>query len=408
MACVKKRRGKWVVDYRDAAGIRHWVTCQTKTEADGILADKLKESRQPTRPSVDPNIRLGDYAADWLRLRKASLKPATLESYGNMLDNHIVPAFGSARVRHLGRRQLKGFLVSKLEAGLKPNTVRIMLATLRVVFNAAVDDEVISKNPADRLGRELRLTARMKAAHGEQGEEVKALDREQRDRLLEAAQRKAPRHHALFFLMSRTGLRIGEALGLQWQDLDCEKCEILIQRTLSPAGAGTPKTSGSRRVVDMSLSLRDLLRRLDIERKEETLKNGWGQPPPWLFVTTNGTPCDRNNTEHVFKRVLKAAGLPGHYTQENLRHTYASLLLQQGEPLVYVQRQLGHASIRLTADTYGRWLPLGNRAAVDRLDAAPRKTGAVVVAEVRAAAAGRAPVAGDAGPSAPAFVEHGS
>jgi hypothetical protein len=48
--------------------------------------------------------------------------------------------------------------------------------------------------------------------------------------------------------------------------------------------------------------------------------------------------------------------------------TFASLLLQQGESPVYVQRQLGHASIQLTVDTYGRWLPLGNKAAVDRLD----------------------------------------
>jgi hypothetical protein len=51
-----------------------------------------------------------------------------------------------------------------------------------------------------------------------------------------------------------------------------------------------------------------------------------------------------------------------------LRHTFASLLLQQGESAVYVQRQLGHASIKLTIDTYGKWLPMGNKAAVDRLD----------------------------------------
>ncbi|TDI45724.1 MAG: hypothetical protein E2P00_03090 [Acidobacteria bacterium] len=46
----------------------------------------------------------------------------------------------------------------------------------------------------------------------------------------------------------------------------------------------------------------------------------------------------------------------------------ASLLLQQGESPAYVQRQLGHASIQLTVDTYGKWLPMGNKAAVDRLD----------------------------------------
>src|SRR5215510_5368788 len=68
---------------------------------------------------------------------------------------------------------------------------------------------------------------------------------------------------------------------------------------------------------------------------------------------------------------------PRHFTPHCLRHTYASLLLQQGESPAYVQRMLGHASIQLTVDTYGRWLPLGNKAAVDRLD---EPTGSKVVA----------------------------
>jgi integrase len=71
----------------------------------------------------------------------------------------------------------------------------------------------------------------------------------------------------------------------------------------------------------------------------------------------------------AFKRVLKDAALPGHFSPHCLRHSYASLLLQAGESPAYVQRQLGHASIQLTVDTYGRWLPLGNKPAVDALDA---------------------------------------
>jgi hypothetical protein len=64
---------------------------------------------------------------------------------------------------------------------------------------------------------------------------------------------------------------------------------------------------------------------------------------------------------------LKAAGLP-HFSPHDLRHTFASLLLQQGESPAYVQRQLGHASIKLTVDTYGKWLPMGKKSAVDALD----------------------------------------
>lgn len=67
---------------------------------------------------------------------------------------------------------------------------------------------------------------------------------------------------------------------------------------------------------------------------------------------------DQSKISKAFKRVLKKAELPGHLHPHCLRHTYASLLLQQGESPVYVQRQLGHSSIQLTVDTYGRWLAI--------------------------------------------------
>ncbi len=70
--------------------------------------------------------------------------------------------------------------------------------------------------------------------------------------------------------------------------------------------------------------------------------------------------------------------LPAHFSPHCLRHTFASLLLQQGESPAYVQRQLGHASIQLTVDTYGKWLPMGNKPAVNRLD---EPSGSKVVAK---------------------------
>ena len=120
----------------------------------------------------------------------------------------------------------------------------------------------------------------------------------------------------------------------------------------------------------MSRQLETVLRHLHTDRKSETLRRGWREMPLWVFSTTRGTMLNKGNVRRVFVRLLKRAELPPHFSPHCLRHTFASLLLQQGESPVYVQRQLGHASIKLTADTYGKWLPMGNKAAVDRLDAA--------------------------------------
>ena len=96
--------------------------------------------------------------------------------------------------------------------------------------------------------------------------------------------------------------------------------------------------------------------RLQVERKTETIKQGWPEIPLWVFCTTAGTPLDESRVRKVFSKVLKAAELPPHFSPHSTRHTFASLLLEDGEAPQFVQEQLGQSSIGLTVDLYGRWL----------------------------------------------------
>jgi len=147
----------------------------------------------------------------------------------------------------------------------------------------------------------------------------------------------------------------------------------------------------------MSEQLTRILLRLQVQRKTETLKRGWSRMPEWVFCTEAGTLPNESRVRKVMRKTLKAARLPLHFSPHCLRHTFASFLLQQGESPAYVQRQLGHASIQLTVDTYGKWLPMGNKAAVNRLD---DESGSKVVAKIRTGtpAVAEVPV-DDGGPS---------
>ncbi len=379
MACIRKRRGKWVVDYRDGAGTRRWVTCETKREAETVLAKKIPEIRQSTRPAVDPEITLSAYAGRWLGLLGGSVKPRTTVVYELNVRRHLLPAFGALKVRQLQRGHIKEFL-AKLRTRFASRTAQVIYATLRAMLTAAVDDGVILANPANRLGRQLRLDR----PSGED-DEIKAMTREQLARFLTVTAQIVPRFFALFLLFGRTGMRLGEARALQWEDLDVRGREIRVARAFSGRRLETPK-SGTGRTVDMSEELARALGRLQVERKTETLRRGWPAVPPWVFCSRMGQPLSQEGVDKAFKQALKAAGLPLHFTPHSLRHTFASLLLQQGESPVYVQRQLGHASIKLTVDTYGRWLPMGNKAAVDRLDG---ESGSKMVATEAGAGAGR-------------------
>ncbi len=364
MACITKRRGKWVVDYRDGGGVRRWRTFATKREAEDHLAEIIPGSRQRRRSVVPVTITLEHYAQRWLHLISSTVKPRTLASYAGMVRLHLLPAFGTWRVQYLDKGTIKRLLADKLTAGLSRNTVRILHATLRALLAAAVDDGVIPANPAEKLGRQLRLVM-PKAARQE---EIKAMTREQRELFLQTAAKQTPAYFVLFVTLAGTGMRLGEALALQWDDLDLEAREIRVQRALSRGRIDTPK-AGHGRTVDLSQTLAHMLRLLEQLRGAQMAAGEWATLPPWIFCTRAGTPMDESKVRKAMRKVLKRAKLPLHFSPHCLRHTYASLMLQQGESLVYVQRQLGHASINLTADTYGKWLPMGNKAAVDRLDA---------------------------------------
>ena len=137
------------------------------------------------------------------------------------------------------------------------------------MLNAAIEDGVIVRNPADRLGKALRLVPTRHQA----GEEVKALTDSQLDAFLRSAADVAPLYHPIFYTMSKTGMRLGEAVALRWDDVDLVAREITVSRTFSGGAIGTPK-SGKTRRVDVSSNLAALLEHLDVARKAEALEDG--------------------------------------------------------------------------------------------------------------------------------------
>jgi integrase len=234
MACIRKRRGKWVVDYRDAAGVRRWVTCRTHRDAEAVLEKALRESRNPIIPVVDPDITIKAYSERWLGVIPVSLKPRTVKTYSDALRLHLLPLLGAVKVRQLHRGQIKALLAKKLTDGLSRGTVRILHATIRAMLNAALEDGVIAANPADKLGRHLKLVP----ATATRQEEIKAMTREQLAAFLTAAGSPEAaaierRHVPLFLLLARTGMRVGEAFALQWPDVDFEVREIRVARAFS-------------------------------------------------------------------------------------------------------------------------------------------------------------------------------
>lgn len=302
----------------------------------------------------------GDYARRWIEITvPATCKPSSVGDYRGILKNHVEPVFGSYQVTDITRLMVKEFLMKKSCKGLAPSTVTHFKNVIGGVLNLAVDDGALPVNPSHRLGRIIREKSLRLVAD--------PLNRKELAALLNAFREHLPRHYPMALTLARTGMRLGEAMALQWGDIDFHGRFINVQRNISKGIIGTPKSGKSRR-VDMSQQLTDVLWNLRNQRRIETLQKGWGQVPEWVFISETGTSLIEHHWRvRVFAKALEKAGLRK-VRIHDLRHSYASLLIQAGESLAYVRDQLGHHSIKVTVDIYGHLAPEGNKAAVDRLD----------------------------------------
>jgi integrase len=285
--------------------------------------------------------------------------------YRSNLDRHIIPVLGDKRVTAISRMDCRALIAECRRKGLSRKSIENISRTVSSVLSQAMEDGLISGNPAFRLGRYYRTGDEMKAG-------ICPLTADEVSVLLAAARRDFPREYPLFLCAVRTGLRLGELLALQWPDIDFNGRFIEVRRNLAAGRLTTPKNGKTRR-VDMSAQLTETLRGLLRARKRETLKKGWGSVPELVFCTETGGSLDADNLRHrVFYKLLEKAKLR-RIRFHDLRHTFASLLLQNGESPAYVKEQMGHSSIQVTVDVYGHLIPGANRQAVDRLDDATRR-----------------------------------
>ena len=385
MACIKKRRGKWVVDYRDSQGKRHWETKTNKTAAQDRLAEIISGD-QPEQPLETRTFK--EYGEWWLEnVAKGAIKESTYQEYGNALKNHVYPTLGAVRFIEVRRAMIRELIAAKKKEGLAQSTIRNIAAPVRGMYNQAIEDGITEKNPASRIGK-LNRQSKDKPK-----KKIDPLTREEVAVLLNAAREGKHFHwYPLLLCACRSGLRQGELIALKGIDIDFKGGFIHVQRNLSRGKISTTKNGKDRR-VDMSAMFSRTLDDLLAKRRAEALREEMRKPAEerrdnatvvnevmdgWLFrtpgvVKKNGgviriTRLQPANLLNTFYRILVDAGLR-RVRFHDLRHTFASLLLQNGESLTYVKDQMGHSSIQITVDIYGHLVPGGNRAAVNKLDA---------------------------------------
>jgi integrase len=201
----------------------------------------------------------------------------------------------------------------------------------------------------------------------EQKEDINPLTSGELKILLDTVKKHFPEHYTLFLLLARTGMRSGEALALEWGDLDYNGRFIEVKRSYVRGRISTPKNGKTRR-VDISLQLVESLKAHELASKKKGFALGLGDMPEYVFTNKVGKLMDQGGwRRRVFKKALIKSGLR-EIRIHDLRHTYATLRISKGDNIADVSNQLGHHSVKFTWDVYYHWMPGKKKSEVDGLD----------------------------------------
>jgi integrase len=360
----RRADGRWQINLRVTDDLgrasRHTVYGDTAQEARDKAAE-IRRRVEDGQPARDRKETVAAFTQHWIgtSLEASERKRNTKVMYAGVARLHILSSsLGRLPLDRVRPSHVEGWVVELRRKGLAESTIRSAYTILRAILDTAVRDGALGSNPAAAVRRP-RVTIK-EASH---------LTPVQVASLLHAA--RGTRYAPLFALLVHTGLRRGEALALQWSDVDLERHTLRVRGTLSRIDGALvvtePKTAKSKRFVPISSPAEALLRAVRAAQEAERHQAGsaWHETG-FVFTTEFGEPCDPRNAFRALRVAAIKAGLPeaGLHT---LRHSAASVMLIGGVPLKVVSDILGHSSIAITGDIYGHVSPDIARQAIDLL-----------------------------------------
>ncbi len=323
------------------------------------------------------SLRFSEFTEIWKRdYGSKELAPTTYKRYCRMLETRLLPYFGHFYINKIRPTDIMKFydllekdtqLVrkkdnngAKTKKPLSGKTILEHHRLLRAMLHKAVYWQLIVANPAERV-----------QAPKARKPKRKSYDDEQTKILLENLEKlsvEETKYKVAIILTVFTGVRLGELMGLEWQDVDFKNGIISINRSsqyLSDMGVftKTPKTESSIREIAIPEFIISLLEEYKLWYEDQKSIYGelWTNSDR-LFVQADGKPMHPSSISKWFVKYVSTIGLPV-INFHGLRHTNASLLVAQNVDIAVVSARLGHAQISTTLDFYVHPLLSHNRKA---------------------------------------------
>jgi integrase len=393
--------------WRDGKRCRKAVYGKTRRDVAGKLTKVLRDVQQG---AVLPDERqtVEQFLNRWLDHKRSRLRPRAWLTYEQAVRLHLVPGIGKVSLGRLLPGQLEAWFERHQTEGASARNIRYARTVLRAALGQARKWRLVADNVAALVDPPRHQT-----------KEIQPLTPAQARTLLEHV--KDHRLGGLVSVGTALGLRLGEALGLRWRDVDLDAGMLSVRQALERSGGdgaarrplriarrallarlkGAPKRSAERKALRLELEAlrtrwRDLRTTVHFvepkstrsrrtirlpqvvigalkshrtrQRIERLAAGGAWTDSGLVFTTVEGTPLDARNVTREFQAMLAAAGVP-RVRFHDLRHTAATLLLSQGVDPRTIMETLGHSQISLTLNTYSHVMPALQIDAAAKLDA---------------------------------------
>ena len=337
------------VDSITGKKVKTTITGRTKKEVKA-KAQQAQSNFKANGSTVFKRVKVTTYRelTDlWLENYQMTVKPQTLVSTRQFLKNHILPVFGDMQLDKIHIAHIQSW-VNKL--AFKIVNYGVAASINKRILQYGVSMQLIPFNPA----REVILPRPQKAG----ANRIKFIDKEDLKTFLGYMERLAPTAYnyyydsVLYKLLLATGCRYGEAVALEWSDIDFNSATISITKTYNRIvkQVGTPKSKAGIRTISIDNKTILMLKQYRNRQRQAFMEIGSPAPALVFSTTISQYPNSDARTKSLRYR-CKEAGIP-QFTFHAFRHTHASLLLNAGIGYKELQHRLGHATLAMTMDTY--------------------------------------------------------
>ena len=364
---TKRSDGRYQAGYRDVDGKRKFITCNSEEEVlERFKALQLAQEKDPEpekkrgRPIADnktqtvvkdkipqatltgESMMLADYALNWLETyKKGKIRPSSYERYQFCLQLLCKDELAHVDVRAIRLEDVQMY-INRLDA-MSASTVKKQKLLLGQVFEHAMLTDVIQRNPVQGV---------QMPPQSHNTKVVFPYEKDEQEKLVAAfTEENNGRPHLRYgwgcVLILETGLRAGEALALEWGDIDEEKRTLKVTKNMVRVDGKnivqkTTKTESGRRTIPLNARAMEAIQHL----KAQAVPNC-----PYVFATQSGKHLSYRNLLATMETACEAAGVE-HRGLHALRHSFASNLYARGVEVKVISKLLGHASVEITYNRY--------------------------------------------------------